>query len=344
MVREEVLELTLDEVITLEVKYPWGVTPWNFNIGFPPISLPSWHFSWLYSTIKEWTKKWNETFPTENTFARKFGVPTFIARFDYATNEVKEEAFLYEIEPAPLGIGVGYLTNNPFRRKLDKLEWKNKTLVVVSSERIKGGDDHLWAEVVKENEWLDVRKEKRFIFFRGLKEKILSKWEERSITPPPQNQNSKQYGEGWLWEKVRRDELDRIYNIKINKEKWNGIVIKGPEGYGSRGVGICLPKHTRKEVEQWLGKRENIGIHGPRGALAKVVSEKDLYIQRFYLPNKVKVRIISSGEIVQCFGIWRIYLGYSFANGWEVLGGFFNLRPSLLIHGATDSISLIVEP
>jgi hypothetical protein len=38
------------------------------------------------------------------------------------------------------------------------------------------------------------------------------------------------------------------------------------------------------------------------------------------------------------YGIFRMYFGYSIKdNEWKLLGGFLNLRKSLLIHGADDA-------
>jgi len=338
----EVLELTLERVITLEVGLPWA-TPWRVNIGEPAVELPRWHTPWLLEILNEWVKRWKRVFPIENTFARQFEVPTFIARFDYATNEAKQEAFLYEIESCPAGIGLACQTIPEFESIFYELGWPKDTLVIVSPERVKGGDDHLWTEVVREDEWSGVtEKEKRFLFFllffRGLRESIPSEWEQKSVVPPPLHQKSKEYGEGWLWERVPREEVNKFYNIKINKEKWSGVVFKGLEGRGAEKIAICLPRGTRKEVVNWLGRDSNIGIHGgPQAALARI-SDPELYAQRFYWPNKVVITTTSIKK-QHAFGIWRIYLGYNLLKKrWEILGGFLNLRASLLIHGATDAI------
>jgi len=328
------IELNL-EIKTLKVGYPWS-TPWKVNIGLPPIPLPRWHLSSLLTMIEQWVAKWNETFPEEKTFARQYRVPTFIARFDYVTNEAKQETFLYEVESCPAGIGLGCQTIPEFENMFYELGWPQDTLVIVSPERVKGGDDHLWAEVVRKDECSDVL-EKRFLFFRGLRMEIPLKWEQKSVVPHPLHQKSKKYGEGWLWERIQRNEVDKIYNIKINKEKWPGVVFKGLESRGTEKIAICLPKRTRKEVVKWLGMDSNIGIHGgPRAALARI-SDPELYAQRFYGPNKVM--ITTSVEKQHAYGIWRIYVGYSLLKKrWEILGGFLNLRASLLLHGATDAI------
>jgi len=331
----EVLELKFDKVIRLEVKYPWGITPWKVNIGLPSISLPDWHIPYLLTTIKKWILRWNHIFPEERTFARKFGFPSFIARVDYATTEETQELHVFEVEAVPAGIGIACQMVPGFQSRFYELGWPKKVLVVVSSKRINGGDDHLFAQVIRDNEWSGVTE--NFLFFRGLREPILFEWEQKSIVPPPFHQESKQYGEGWLWERVPREQIEREYNIKINKEKWLGIVIKGLESSRAEKIAICLSRRTRQQIEKWLGRDARIGIHGgPSGALARI-PDSEVYLQRFYFPNKVV--ITTSVEKQHAYGIWRIYLGYSLLKKrWEILGGFLNLRASLLIHGATDSI------
>jgi hypothetical protein len=327
------------EIKKMEVKFPWVETPWEVNIVSLEISLPENHIDQLLDVVKEWTKRWKKNHPQESTFARKYQVPSFIVRVDYTVDSrEKKELRVFEVEEFPGGMGIACQTVPSFEEKFFKLGWPSETYVFVSSERIKGGDDHLWSQHVYPESHLPKTIGDKLVAIRGK----VSGWQNflsNLIWPPPPHQGHKNYGVSWLWEEVPRDQkrLADRYNHLLNTLKWEGVVFKS-HGDRSRHIVITLKRTTREEVEKWLGKSENVGIHGGiKAVLSKIPEDFPIYYQRFFWPLKVRLKERPM------FGIWRIYVGFNLnTSSWEVLGGFLQIGPTLLLHGGSHTYFLPV--
>jgi hypothetical protein len=126
--------------------------------------------------------------------------------------------------------------------------------------------------------------------------------------------------------------------LLLNQKKWKGVVYKGVRGRGCEEVAICLCSAEKQKVAQWLGTSIKIGVFTLKEALQKIPGKQLLY-QRFWPPIPVLLN-----NLRKMFGILRIYVGFSLVKKeWEIIGGLFNIRPSLLVHGASDSFMIPVE-
>jgi hypothetical protein len=322
---EEVLEIE-GRVRVVETKEPGREECWIVNIVEPkkPIPPEITKVEKVAPLIEEWSK----VFPREETLAcRCFNVPSLIVRCDYTIDDTGPQ--LYEIEDYPRGIGLGVKFVPGFREKLESLGWK-KVTVIIANSRKKGGDHHLWAQSVSENEISTIDPNSWIAPDRC---EIPPSLRTRSIWPV-QYKGHKDYlvklGLAEEWD--RKTDLGRIVNKYANGKHSQGIVFKS-HGDRSQRVKILAFKPLMREVRRWLGTTGGIGTW--RFGTIKEEVEKwiPLYIQQLHPP--IKVRVNES----RLYGIFRVFFGFSVKERkWKALGGFLNARASLLIHGASDAL------
>jgi len=253
---------------------------------------------------------WKGVFPREDTWVqRNHEVPSLVVRLDCVIHN--GQLSVYEIEERPAGIGVALTINRQFRDLFQGWlkDW-SLIKVVVSSRRGKDGDDYLWSEIVsleqamEENSLVLVRAEPKEKEFLALAKRSIS-----SIGV----KGDKSYGValGW-WE-----EIDGSSRLPYN----DGFVVKPIQGSKARDVEIYPPKHLKK-----MGGSSTIN------RIESVIGRKGrMYLQPFILPM---VHPLYSGM----FMIYRAFFGYRKETGYIPLGGLWNARPNLKIHGASDAV------
>jgi len=328
------------EVRTIEIKGPGASIPWKVNVVNTVLELPR-------DIEKELTKiveKTVQKFPKEKTYAQeKYNVHSLLIRVDFTISEegVKIYVIIYEVEDSPAGIGIAILICPGFREKLFALEWPKQTKVFIYPPREKGGDDYLWTEVILDPTKLtgDFLIAPRIDGFQDIAH-IINKIRDKSIWPI-QYRKSKSYGVGWLWEEIKEptpENIEKLANTYANANKLGGIVFKS-DGSKTEKVRIVLFKRGRKMVQEWLGVTHNIGTWS-LGTIIKEVSEwNPLYVQPLYFPIKVRLNGANT------YGIYRIYFAFDpQKRTFNAIGGFLNIRKSLLIHGATDAFFVPVVP
>lgn len=268
--------------------------------------------------------RWSEAFPRENTWVqREYGVPSLIVRLDATSHNGK--LGVYEVEERPAGIGITTLLNPEFKEHLEAMKkvWPDIGAVISPDPRRRGSDDHLWTDVIDPNEdpnkLVLVRAEPEETDFHHLVDRSISSVQEKG---------NKSYGEEiGLWKSVHTPD-DLPWN--------NGFVIKPKQGSKTRDVFIWLPKDMAQEYKT-AGKGAAPGAYS-RSRIEKVVTEAGqnggLYCQEFFPP-------MESGQGPEApWMIYRVFFGYNPVNkGWEYMGGAWNARPNLKIHGASDAIS-----
>jgi hypothetical protein len=317
-----------------EIKEPNRQLPWKVRFLYPT-EMTS-HFEEIMEKAimtlkKEILPKWAAVFPREETLAWKYDVPSLIVRVDFT---VDSDVYLYEVEDSPAGIGMAKIAIQKFGKTLQELGLMGVTVIVPPRE--KGGDDYLWAsEVIEVKNDEDFSKVKTPMVAPRI-ENLPSWLIERSIWPVKYRKD-KSYLErfgGEKWDGERSFEV--IANEYENSGK-EGIVFQVSPSSKTEGTWITLFKPAKKEAQNWLKKgKGEIGIWSLKRTLRDVQEEikqgKTLYLREFRWPIKVVVN--GSPQ----YGIIRYFFGFSTKKSeWMPLGGFLNTRPSLLIHGASDS-------
>jgi len=320
---ESILEIRGEEKI-IEVKNPWAKESWEFHLIPRPLCLPKTHCRFILEAIEEWKKR----FPREETLAWEwFETPSLICRVDYSFTANKIS--LYEIEDSPAGIGLANLCVPGFKEKLRRLSWRKVVVLINPKKRLKGGDDHLWTKVVGLDQIKEI--EDCWIAPRLNFSEALAKLKEKSIWPL-KFRKSKLYGRGWLWQEIKVQEMEKFVNWAVNKEKWEGVVFKS-DGSKSQMIRIWLPSGRKKEAIKWLKRRDLIGTWTMKAIRKDTTFWPSIYAQKFFWPVPLKI------NEKHMFGIFRIYVGFNTERReWQILGGWLNARPSLLVHGASDAI------
>jgi hypothetical protein len=326
-INEEIRTLEINgEVRSLAIKDPGRAEYWKVNIVEPKQQFSLGRT--VIERINEWLEKWAAVFPREETFAwKQYGVPSLIVRPDFTFVDSKVK--LYEIEDIPAGIGIATRIVPDFNNKLKNLGWP-KVIVIMALNRTGGGDDSLWTEV-REGRYEEIILKIGDCLVAPRLESLPSSLKERSIWPVEHRKN-KEYlpllGLAEEWDK--KTPLEQVVNYFANKRKAKGVVFKSDGGRAER-VRILIFRKTMREVENWLGNVGGIGVWTLQSIKEEVKKWKRVYIQEFYPPIKALV----NGRPM--YAILRIYFGFSEKREWTPLGGFINARPSLLIHGATNS-------
>ncbi len=102
-----------------------------------------------------------------------------------------------------------------------------------------------------------------------------------------------------------------------------GFVVKPADGWGARDVIIWPPKEFRGLPGASTRKKVEEALKAPRRRI----------IQPFFHPGRMEEM---GGRM---FYIWRIYaLRHSTTRPFKLLGGLWNSRPNLKVHGSSDAI------
>jgi hypothetical protein len=329
---EEILEIK-GGIRTLKVKEPGRAEYWKVNIVEcqKPLSLDRTEIE----KIEEWLKKWTVVFPREETLAwEQYGVPSLIVRADYTI--VGSEVKLYEIEDSPAGVGIATRVIPDFEEKLKNLGWQ-KVIVIMAPNRIKGGDDSLWTEVIDGGNEDEISKIGHCWLAPRL-ESLPPSLQRKSIWPVKFREKKRYLVElGLAEEWDRKTPLEQVVNYFANKRSAKGVVFKS-DGARAERVKILLFKKMGREIRNWLGNTGGIGVWTLGSIKEEVEKWRPLYIQPLHPP----IKVLFNG--IPMYGIFRIYFGFSVKERkWKVLGGFLNVRASLLIHGASDALFIPIS-
>jgi hypothetical protein len=245
----------------------------------------------------------------------RWGVPSVLVRIDSAVTEGR--LGIYEIEERPAGLGIACFVNPEFKVRfhswLKSYEWN---MAVVISHRRANHDDWVWTSEfgvplfngkscppVPENNALLVRAEPE--------EEEYWPFASRALFPI-RLKGWKGYGLRLaLWEPIPED---------LNLLPWDeGFALKPYQGSKMRDVLLWHPSKapgiaTRTKVENMIK------------------SGRVAYWQRWIPPEQ------HSFIPTNYYLIRRIYFAYSPDQGWIYLGGLWNARPNLRIHGASDAV------
>jgi len=262
-------------------------------------------------------RRWRAGFRRESSWAQEvLGVPSLIVRLDCF--EENGELQVYEVEERPSGIGVSSVINLCFSEKLKNINkrWPQfKSLI--SSER-KAHDDESWLQTIGLDEAL--KTDDLLLIRAEPEEEKFHQFQSRSVSSLV-TKGDKSYGlKIGLWEKVGKEDL---FNLPWDE----GFCLKPLQNSKCRGVEIYHPTFKKKSGFKKIG-----GI-STKTRIGKVLDRHgEMYLQKFLEPN----------DCPFCPGnklALRVFFGFNIETGeYEFLGGVWNSRPNLKIHGALDTL------
>ena len=258
---------------------------------------------------------WSRVFPKEDSWSQQnFNVPSLIVRLDCIAKG--GQLLIYEVEERPAGIGIATQLNLSFTENLSRIraQWPQfKSLV---SPLRNSCDDFFWLKsismesAVSNGALLLIRAEPEEEDFHPLVGRSVS-----SLIV----KGDKSYGTSLgLWREVSEEDFDFL--------PWDrGFCLKPIKGSKCRGIEIWLPKEEKKRVEA--------GGVSTKTRIKRVLENYGkMYLQDFIEPMRSSID-------KSLFMAYRIFFGYSpSGNSYKYLGGLWNARPNLKIHGATDTI------
>ncbi|MDO8524617.1 MAG: hypothetical protein Q7R99_03240 [bacterium] len=262
--------------------------------------------------MSEIVKKWANLFSYEPTWVQKeYEVPSLIVRLDCVVRD--GELGVYEIEERPAGIGLATLINPEFKEILVSLRKKWPLFDVLASGKRRPNDDYLWATVISFSEAVVANSSNPLLIRAEPEEKEFLQFEKRSVSSFSRK-GDKSYGiHLGLWREVPSEE-----DLPWDKP----FCLKPTQGSKARDVKIWLPKHSEKEI---FSKGAS-----SRSQILRVLNERGkMYCQDFIPP-------MPWGAMCR---ILRVFFAFDTeAKKWIPMGGFWNARPNLLVHGASDSV------
>ncbi|MFA5023657.1 MAG: hypothetical protein WC523_01700 [Patescibacteria group bacterium] len=263
-------------------------------------------------------KAWQPVFPKENTWAQQhFGIPSLFIRLDCVVNGTVK---IFEIEERPAGMGTMNELHPGFKQRLKKAQQDWPLIKLLVSPKRAGQDDYLWVEETSPEE---ARQSTDCLLIRAEPEEIIfHEFETRSVSSL-KRKGDKSYGLPMgLWEEVTVNDLPRL--------DWSkGFCLKEKQTSKTRGIEIWHPRKNQLSSQ-------GIGGVSTRTRIENILKEKgSMYYQPFIEPMESPV-----GQPM----IFRIFFFYDFDKlEYVYAGGFWNSRPNLKIHGATDAVVGLVE-
>lgn len=242
---------------------------------------------------------------------REMGIPSPIIRVDMApNNELDHQRKIYEIEVRPAGLGIALAllpekSRDQWRRILKRNGCQGLVKLESSIQ-----DDILAAKLLDLPYFEKPPSKKGFFWIRTkIDDHRATILEEKSLVP------------------IRLDGY-KGYLLKLNLAS----LVKEPSGLPwEKGFAIKPLQGSKMEgVELWL-PQENPGI-STKARILKRLEEKVPYLwQPFIFPEEEKQ------EEKKGWTIWRLYFGWE-NEKYTFIGGLWNWRPNLRIHGASDAI------
>jgi len=263
----------------------------------------------------EFLEEWQRHFPREETFVwNNYGVPSLFVRLDGVTTELRDSQLsgnwlIFEVEERPAGLGLSSKINPPFKECLFRMKRLWPEFFALISPKRTGFDDFLWLgqDHVRIGGPEDLPSHSLVLVRAEPEEEEYHILEQRSISTL-KTKGCKMYGERLgLWRKV-----------SINDINWDiPFVLKPLQGSKTKGIYIW---HPQRKKEHGCSTRSQI--------LRAFQNSPTMYMQDWIEPFKRGDHYL----------ILRVYYGWDpEEKRWKCLGGVWNSRPNLLVHGAKDS-------
>jgi len=311
---------------------------WEFSIGFTR-EVKRETIKLLESFLDKYAKAALPCPPI--TYAeRVFGIPSCLVRIDASfealnrnSSEEEIKKGIYEVEARPAGLGV-FLTialrDNPemikhFGEVFNQFEGFGG-FVILPSVGPRAEDTRTAAEILRLPFYELGRTPPKsgLLWVRGgnedrqnLKE-TFDRLEQQSLCPVS-GHGDKNY--------LLKMGLARPVNSPDELPWDEGFVIKPLVGSKMDGVAIYLPPAKQKE---YFGKKPPQGL-STRTKVLNLLEENS----RPFIFQKISLPLREGNQ----FTIARLYFGWELIeNKWKFIGGLWNSRPNLRVHGASDAV------
>lgn len=250
--------------------------------------------------------KWQGAFAKEQTWVQgKLGIPSLIVRLDCIVRDGK--LVVYEVEERPAGVGISSIVNPEFGAEFVKVASTWEPFSVVVSPLRRATDDSLWQ---KQLPWDG--HDSGLVLVRAEPEENAFHIHEPNSVSSLKRKGDKGYGETLgLWRKVKfPDELN-----------WSESFVLKP-----------LQGSKLKDLEIWDPERRPGSSRREVVEKTLATSPQGMFCQKLFAP-------MDSGIPRFPWMIFRVFFGFDRArNEWRALGGNWNARHNLRIHGASDAI------
>lgn len=266
----------------------------------------------------DFLNKWKTVFPYEDTWVqREWGVPSVVVRLDCVPKD--GILHIFEAEERPAGLGLSAKINPKMRARLRVFQCRYwpKFKCVVSGVR-RASDDIMWLDKLdlqdakNTDDLLLIRAEPHELDYHDLAHRSVS---------TVKTKGNKAYGAHLgLWREVTIDD--------INDLPWQaGFTLKPLQGSKTNNVEIWHPEKNRYS-------KQRIGGATTRTRIAKSLETNGrMYCQPLIQPLQIEV----DGRAH--FMCYRVYFAYNPQSGeFLYIGGVWNSRPNLIIHGASDAV------
>lgn len=274
---------------------------WQVNYSRRPVVFPACAAEQAIALLGDW----EQAFVREQTWVQKNkGLPSLLVRLDCIVQDGK--LIVYEVEERPAGIGISSMINPAFGVEFQKLASAWEPFRIEVSPLRQGTDDSLWLPKM-----LWDQADAKLVLVRAEPEETEYHHLEPLSVSSLLSKGDKSYGEKMgLWQRVNSaDQLD-----------WKGSYVLKP-----------LQGSKLQEMEIW----DSLSRPGssPRArVLATLAKNGTMFCQRLYPP-------MESGLPQFRWMIFRMFFGYDCGSQeWKGLGGNWNARSNLRIHGASDAV------
>lgn len=277
-----------------------AVGQWEVNFCKKVVPFPA----WAAEQGAKFLGQWKHHFTQEDTWAQRvLEIPSLFVRFDCVIQD--GQLVVYEIEERPAGFGISSHVSPEFTRVLQTAANNWPEFRVEVSPLRRATDDSLWLQHMDWNpgaELVLVRAEPEETEFHNLEGVSVSSLKAKG---------NKSYGVnmGW-WKQVQKGQ----------PLPWNEpFVLKPLKGSKVRDLQFWDPQSRpgsskRAVVEQELNKQSS------------------MFLQRLHPPMKTGIEKYP-------WMIYRIFYAYNPSRkSWDCLGGNWNARHNLRIHGASDAV------
>ena len=277
------------------------INQWQVNYSRKPVIFPA----LAVRQGLEFLKSWEQSFPREDTWARnQFNIPSLFVRFDCIVRD--GQLIVYEIEERPAGLGLTSRVNGEFAVELKAMAKLWPEFRVEISPLRSGTDDHLWLHLLPKSaagsDLVLVRAEPEETEFHHLEAASVSSLKSKG---------------------------DKGYGVKMGF--WSRVATAEELPWDSCFVLKPLQGSKLKDLEIWDPEwRPGSSV---RAKIIEAMSKNSgMFLQHLHPPMDTGIKQFP-------WMIFRVFFGYDpGSREWRCLGGNWNARHNLRIHGALDAI------
>jgi hypothetical protein len=256
---------------------------------------------------------------------RYLRIPSPLVRIDMAPTKNEDEDvknFIYEIEVRPGGLGVTLFLLPPEKVK----KWKEVLRQCKGFITIKSSiqDDRVAAEILGIPYYEEIPNDLQGPYWVRSNERSgeITGLEDISLVPIRLDGDKTYLVELGMAEMVKEE-------ILKDQKVWSKpFVVKPLIGSRMEGVEIYIPNSLAENFGKGASTKTKV--------LDRITQSTPYIVQKFISPQREKIRQMDG------WTIWRVFFGY-LDDEYNFIGGLWNWRPNIRVHGASDAVFGILE-